>query len=73
MLIVQTQTVIVQTQAVTVQTQTVIVQTQALRAPVGTPRPYQGRGRGGVLTALNVMFILRLFKPRLYARVFTRV
>ncbi len=31
----------------------------ALMAPVGTPLPFQGRGRGGVLTALNVMSVLR--------------
>ncbi len=31
--------------------------------PVGTPLPFQGRGRGGVLTALNVMSNVRSFKP----------
>jgi hypothetical protein len=34
-----------------------------LMVPVGTPRPCKGRGRGGVLTALNVLSNLRFFKP----------
>ena len=31
-------------------------------ATVGTPLPFQGRGRGGVLTALNVLLDPRFFK-----------